>query len=87
MRRFNRYIKNLRENEGIKTYLVYLKPRKLKTTIAIMKGKPYLRTYGKIKFLRSLDDQLRLVIQKMEKDNLILVYKNPELKSLIKRLR
>ena len=84
MRRFESYIKNLRDNHGIKTYLVYLKPRKIDTVIATMEKKSYLRDYNKIKFLRALDYQLRSAIQKLKGKNLISVLRNPAPKSFNK---
>ncbi|OGD30273.1 hypothetical protein A2W60_03000 [Candidatus Azambacteria bacterium RIFCSPHIGHO2_02_46_12] len=87
MRHFESYIKNLRDNHGIRTYLVYLKQRKIDTVIATMKKKSYLKAFSKIKFLQALDYQLRVAIQRLEKENLILVLRNPTQKSLIKLLK
>lgn len=87
MRLFESYIKNIHNNYGINTYLVYLKPRKIDTVIAAMEKKSYLKDFNKIKFLQTLDYQLRDAIQRLEKENLILVLRNPTQKSLIKLLK
>ena len=87
IRRFESYIKNIRDISGIRTYLVYLKPRKIDSVIAIMEKKSYLKAFNKIKFFQALDYQLRVAIQKLEKENLILVLKNPTQESLIKLLK
>ncbi len=87
MRRFGNNIKNLRDRQHINTYFIYLKPRKMKNAFEAIKRNPHLKTRGGIKFLRSVDYQLRFAIQEMKKEKLILVYNNPTLKSLAKILK
>lgn len=78
---FENYLKKINNNVDI--YLIYLKPRKIKITAAVLREIPYLKKYGKINLLKSLDDRLRLIIKKIEKKNLISIRRNPTSKFLV----